>query len=392
MATGTQDTAGYYVWEVAGKPVVVRVHLEVIDRMLPEVMRGFGAVPKRGAEVGGVLIGTIARDDDQTIVSVEDFEPVECGYKRGPSFLFVDEERAAFADAVARWRPDDARPAYAVGFYRSHTRDGMQLAEEDVQLMDEFFSSPAHVALLIRPYATKVSTAGFFFRENGVFPEATPLEFPFRRRELAGEEAPPRRPLESRSMDQRAEPRSIERRAPRPMRDTRPVPEPEPEEEYAPPEMARQTGPAYAVTLPSRSRLRSAIWIPLSFVFLLFGVALGMMISLSRAPGRSDTGDLSLGLAVGRADQDVVLENGRPQESGYNLSVKWDRAAAAVHAAQHGVLEIEDGKYTKSVDLDPAQLSSGGIVYRNSSPTVRFRLTVYPRARVSVTETAEWKQ
>jgi hypothetical protein len=386
MAIGTQDAAGYYVWEVVGKPVVVRVHLEVIDRMLPEVMRGFGAVPKRGAEVGGVLIGTIARDDDQTIVSIEDFEPVECGYKRGPSYLFVNEERAAFAEAVARWRPEDSRPAYAVGFYRSHTRDGMQLAEEDAQLMDEFFTSPAHVALLIRPYATKVSTAGFFFREDGVFQEATPLEFPFRRRELAGEDPPPRR-----SMEQRAEQRGMERRAPRPMREMRAVPEPE--EEYAPPtEMPRQAGPAYAVTLPSRSRLRSAIWIPLSFVFLLFGVALGMMISLSRTPGRGDSGDLSLGLAVGRADQDVVLENGRPKESGYNLSVKWDRAAAAVRAAQHGVLVIEDGKYTKSVDLDPAQLSSGGIVYRNSSPTVRFRLTVYPGARVSVTETAEWKQ
>src|ERR1700733_4055790 len=109
MAIGTQDAAGYYVWEVAGKPVVVRVHLEVIDRMLGEVMRGFGAVPKRGAEVGGVLIGTIAHDDHQTIVSVEDFEPVECGYKRGPSYLFVNEEREAFAEAVARWRPEDSR-------------------------------------------------------------------------------------------------------------------------------------------------------------------------------------------------------------------------------------------------------------------------------------------
>ena len=390
MAAGTQDTAGYYVWEPAGKSVEVRLHLEVIDRILQDVMRGFGAVPKRGAEVGGVLIGTIERDGDQTVVKIEDFEPVDCGYKRGPSYLFVDAERTAFEDAVRKWQPDESREAYAVGFYRSHTREGMSLAGEDVQSMDECFPSPAHVALLIRPYGTKVSVAGFFFRENGVFQETTPLEFPFRRRELTGEEAPPRRPVEHRGMEQRG----IERR-PREIRPSRamaPMPANEIEaEEY--PAAARQAGPAYAVTLPSKSRLRSAIWIPLSFVFLLFGVALGLMIALARAPGRGDAADFSLGLAVAKADQDAVVESAKgAKESGYNLSVKWDRSAAAVRAAQRGVLEIEDGKYTKSVDLDTAQLSNGGIIYRNSSATVRFRLTVYPRARVSVTETAEWKQ
>jgi hypothetical protein len=118
-----------------------------------------------------------------------------------------------------------------------------------------------------------------------------------------------------------------------------------------------------------------------------------MMIALSRAPGRSDAADFSLGLAVAKADQDSVVERANgAKEPGYNLSVKWDRSATAVRAAQRGVLEIEDGKYTKSVDLDTAQLSNGGIIYRNSSATVRFRLTVYPRTRLSVTETAEWKQ
>jgi len=384
MAAGTQDTAGYYVWEATGKSVVVRLHLDVIDRVLAEVMRGFGAVPKRGAEVGGVLIGTIERDGEQTVVRIEDFEPVECGYARGPSYLLGDEERAAFEEAVQQWQPDESRPAYAVGFYRSHTRDGMSLAGQDLQLMDECFPSPAHVALLIRPYGTKVSMAGFFFRENGVFQETTPLEFPFRRRELTGEEAPPRRPMEQRGIERR--PREI-----RPARRVAPMPENEPDQVEYP--AARQTGPAYAVTLPSKSRLRSAIWIPLSFVFLLFGVALGMMIALSRAPGRSDAADFSLGLAVAKADQDSVVERANgAKEPGYNLSVKWDRSATAVRAAQRGVLEIEDGKYTKSVDLDTAQLSNGGIIYRNSSATVRFRLTVYPRTRLSVTETAEWKQ
>ena len=80
MDPSLQAVPGYYVWELPGKPVVVHLHLSVIDRMSAEVMRGFGAVPKRGAEVGGVMLGTIEQGA-QTIVKVEDFEPVACDYK-----------------------------------------------------------------------------------------------------------------------------------------------------------------------------------------------------------------------------------------------------------------------------------------------------------------------
>jgi len=374
MPAGTQDTAGYYVWEVAGKPVVVCVQLDVIDRILQEVMRGFGLVPKRGAEVGGVLIGSMEHDGEQTIVRVDDFELVDCEYKRGPSYLFLDEDRGVLEEAASRWPAEEGRPAYAVGFFRSHTRDGMSLSEEDVGLLDEYFPSPEQVALLIKPFGTKVSMAGFFFREEGEFQAATPLEFPFRRRELTGEEEPVRRTAEERGTARRA----------RGIRDGRV----EAQMADAAPERLIHEAPVYIA--PSKSRLRSAIWVPLSFVFLLFGVALGLMIGVTRGPGH-DVADFSLGLVVAKAGAPEATSDSA-KESGYNLSVKWDRSSAAVRSAQHGVLEIEDGQFTKSVDLDTAQLANGSIVYRNSSATVRFRLTVYPRSRVSVTETAEWKE
>ncbi len=361
--------AGYYVWEVPGKPVTVHLNLDVVDRLLAEVMRGFGAVPKRGAEVGGLLIGHIDHGD-QPIVRIEDFEAIECEYKRGPSYLFAEEDAGAFHEAWQRWQPDAMRPVYAVGFFRSHTRDGLSLAAEDIELMDGYFPSPSHVALIIKPYGTKVSLAGFFLREDGDFPAATPLEFPFRRRELTGEEAPPRRSMIERRPRERnvAEMPRAELTRGEGRRQAEFLPE-------APP----SPGAAYAVTLPSKSRLRSAMWIPLSFVFLLFGVALGMMISLTRGTNAGrDPGDFSLGLSVSKNDD--------------NLSVRWDRQAPAIHAAQRGVLEIEDGSYTKSVDLDMPQLQNGSIIYRNSSGTVRFRLIVYPKARVSVIETMDWKQ
>src|SRR5579862_5448006 len=194
MDSGTQGVAGYYVWEIPGKPIAVHLHLDVVDRLLAEVMRGFGAVPKRGAEVGGILLGTIEHGNP-SIVRIEDFEPVDCVYKRGPSYLFVDEDRNAFEDACHHWQPDASNPAYAVGYFRSHTRDGLALSPEDIDLLDRQFPAPSHIALLLKPFATKVSTGGFFFREDGVFQETTPLEFPFRRGEMTGEEPPPRRSM-----------------------------------------------------------------------------------------------------------------------------------------------------------------------------------------------------
>jgi hypothetical protein len=360
MDPSLQAVPGYYVWELPGKPIVVHLHLSVIDRMSAEVMRGFGAVPKRGAEVGGVLLGTIDQGEP-TIVKVEDFEPVACDYKRGPSYLLTADDGAAFDDACVRAEPDPSRPTYAVGYFRSHTRDGLSLAPEDIGLLEHYFPSPSQIALLVKPFATKVSVASFFFREDGLFPSTAPLEFPFRRRELTGEEAPPRRTMLERVPRRREMRNAVEEEAP--------------EEVASPPE------PAYAHTSPSKSRARGGwVWIPLSFVFLLLGVVLGFQAALTMG-GKSNAGgtiDYSLGLTVSK--------------EGTNLSVKWDRDAPAIKAAQKGVLEIEDAGHSQPVDLDAAQLRNGNILFTNSSKTVRFRLIVYPQARVTVMQTLEWKE
>lgn len=363
METQAQDASGYYVWEAAGKAFEVHVHLDVIDGLLAEIMRGYGAVPKRGAEVGGLLLGSIYRGAE-TVVRIEDFEPVECGYTRGPSYLFSEQEREAFEDACARWRPDASRASYAVGYYRSHTRDGMSLEPEDVELMDRSFPGPSHVALLVKPFATKASPAGFFFRENGVFQETTPLEFPFRRRELTGEEAPERRPLTDRRP-----------RGARALAWT--APENQVEEAAAAPE---PPGHAYAVTTPARSRLGSWMWIPLSFIFLLLGVALGYLAALNVGPRSAASGatDFSLSMAV--------------LKSGDTLSLRWNGEAPLIRKAERGVLEIHDGDYAKIVDLDTTQLRNGNLLFRNQTAAVSFHLVVYLNSNLSVSESLAWHQ
>jgi hypothetical protein len=372
MEPNTQQVPGYFVWEPPGSPVAVHLRLTVVDRLGAEIMRGFGAVPKRGAEVGGILLGALERGE-KTIVRIEEFEPVPCEYRRGPSYLLSDDERATFAAAVAAARHSESG-AIPVGYYRSHTRDSaMGLDEEDRELVDAHFAGENDVVLMVKPYATKVSVGGFFARIDGAFPAETPLEFPFRRREMTGEEAPARRPLQERA------PRS--RRA---LEDFPPIEEPRTEtyESLAsPPPTDYEQLPAYPPPIEPQSQKRGWVWVPLSFLFLAIGLALGYQTALTFAPElreREGARAFALNVTAGR--------------NGDSLTVRWDRESPAVRAAQRGVLEIADGSMTKSVNLDPAQLKEGTVVYQNTADTVHFRLLIYLADRLTVAESVNWSR
>ncbi len=377
MEMPAQGEAGYYIWEAEGKAFEVHISLDVIDGLGADILRGFGAVPKRGAEVGGLLLGGIERGAE-TVVRVDDFELLPCGYKRGPSYLLSPEERETFERAADAMRQDTSEGLYAVGYFRSHTRDGFALTAEDIELLDRCFPSDAQVALLVKPFATKASTAGFFFREFGSFQAATPLEFPFRRRELLGEEAPARRPLSDRGAGGRG--RGLARTAREDPRERDEHRErDQPLEDAVAPEPAESLGYAYATTLPRQSRLGGWMWFPLSFIFLLLGVALGYWAALGMFPRipANIAPEYSLALAA--------------KKSSGGLTVEWNADSPAVRNAERGVLEVRDGKYAKAVDLDAAQLRGGKLAFQNESNKVSFHLTVYLNSRLSVSEALDWR-
>jgi len=332
---------GYYVWAVPGNPVAVHLRLDVVDRLGAEFLRGLGAVPKRGAEVGGVLLGSIEPGlvKDTHIVRIEDFEPVPCSYVRGPSYLLTGEDRKLFDDICQRRNP--------VGYYRSHTREGLSLGPEDLDLLEQNLPLAANVALLVKPLADKPGVAGVFVRENGGFPGKTPIEFPFRRWEMTGEEPPPTP-------------------APAP---AKPAPEivPAPLPQIV--ELPR-------LDVSPRPKSRSGIWVVAAFVFLLLGVLLGYQASRITTPRRAS--DFAVSLAVER--------------NGDNLMVRWNREAPTVRSASRGLLEIDDGGDMKRMELDRANLSGGNFIYRNASDKVHLRLVIYLDPGVSVTEELDWQR
>jgi hypothetical protein len=355
----------------------VQLQFDVIDRILLEVMRGFGAVPKRGAEVGGLLLGTAEVEDGRIVVKVEEFEPVECDHAAGPSYILSDEDRAAFLEAVQRWTPGPERRIYAVGYYRGHTRDGICLAAEDLSVLQEYFPEPSAIALVVKPYATKVSRAGIFFREDGQFrADASYLEFPFRRKELGGGSSGLEKIAAAARFGQKA---SEEPRIPEPAAETQPPVEERPMfgESYGAP-----AGGGESHEAPNRKSARSGwVWIPLSFIFMLLGVVLGFQIALSMRPKQPANPWLEA--------WDMALQVRR---AGEELSVTWDPLSPAVRNATRGALIIQSRDETRTIDLRGTQLQGGNVIYRGVPERVIFRLEVYPRDRTVVSEVAEFRK
>jgi hypothetical protein len=357
-----------FTWEVEGKAVAVHLDFDFVDRLSMEIMRGFALVPKRGAEVGGVLLGRV-EISDKVNVYVEDFEAVSCDYLKGPSFLLSPAEETRFAATVRKYEGAAEQRLQVVGIFRSHTRDNnLVLAPEDLQLFRSYTNDPSNLILLVRPFATKASVAGIFIEEDGEFRREPSLkEFPFRRRELGGipsarptpaEETPASESAAPAGPDLRTWSKDLESK----LAESAMGPSPTPQDDSA----------------SARFR-RKWVLIPLSFVFLLLGVVAGFQAALvlNRAEAEKIAYEsLGLGLDAYREGEGIVL--------------RWDRNAPAVRFGRSAKLYIEDGEYKKTVSLDDKNLQNGGVLYRGLSPGVIFRLEVETQRRGLVTEAIQF--
>ena len=176
-----------YLWEVPQKPVAVRIPFSLIDRLEREAVESFRSLTSRGSEIGGLLVGDVT-PGSPLVVSIADYDLISCDYSRGPLYRLSDADMGRFEQAIQQ---RVAAGRGVAGFFRSHTRKGISLDTDDLAFFQARFRDPHHVALLVRPFATKASTAGLFIWENGkVNGDASYLEFPFRSSELSASPVP----------------------------------------------------------------------------------------------------------------------------------------------------------------------------------------------------------
>lgn len=373
----------HYVWQPPDKPFTIHLAFEVIDRMNVEIMRGFGAVRRRGTEVGGLLLGRIEPGAHHVTVIIDDFEPVPCEYASGPSYILSPKDLQQLRKSLAHFDPSAGRDLYTVGFYRSNTRDGLSLDDYDLKFFREYFPDRLHVALLVKPYATRAGTAGFFFEENGsVKSDVSYLEFPFRRKDLTGEptENPeaPETPIAQPDPRKLPEPpaRASAQAATAALFADTPVKPPD-----APVKRHDEAKPIFASYQPQvpRNDIRAG-WVVFSLMLVLFGVAAGYRFSgmpaLTNAMP-SSVDPYALNLTATRVDD--------------NLLIKWDRQSLAVKGGSRGLLTISEGEDNKAVQMDARQLQNGTVLYRHVAPEIHFKLEVFLKEQRSVVETSVWQ-
>lgn len=433
------STTPGYMWEVAQKPVSVRLFYGLIDRMEKEVVENFRSLTSRGSEIGGLLLGTIT-PGNPTHVSIDDFELIPCDYSRGPLYRLSDADMGRFERAVQQ-RQGGNGPV-VVGYFRSHTRKGLSLDSEDVAFLGARFSDPNQVALLVRPYATKASVAGIFIWEGGIIQgEASHLEFPFRSSQLSSfrpspllaEAAPPPPPQAApassggapipaapksavraqivpiasrREINLPAAPPPAEAPAKEPVKETvvaaapPAAPAAAPSEPAKPAKLAvKEVEKAVAVEVKPATKVEPKIEPKVEPKIEPKVEITASELEMAAEPLNEPKGKTGMLVGIGAAIALVlmilfvypgIMKHGSiptagqsgsalslsTERTGADILVTWNRDSDAIKNASHAVLYIFDGDRHENYDMDLGQLQDGKIMYSPMTADVSFRLDV----------------
>lgn len=363
----------YFVWSVDGKPVSVHLNLDTAAALDSMVRDGLASLPRRGLEIGGLLIGRVRHPNpDQYTVSIEDAVLIESEHLRGPSYILSSTDKEELFNRIRKYSKskEDLEP---VGYFRSHTRPGLYLDQYDFDVLRSYFAHPSCVALLLRPSYDGPTTAGFFIWEEGDIHRASsyrefPLETEFLRQQVPAQSSDASAPVdvplpEPEIMHTRpieAEP-AIPARAPA-ARTIAAVPADSDIPEPPAPELPKHVAVEADEIRPRgrsnrRFTLPSLVWVPTVAVL----IALAGFLWYQRAK------------PVSRA-HNILMLGAEPTPKGLRLT--WDRMSPAFKGGASAKLWITDTHTQKQLTLDPLQLRSGSLIYWPLTDDVNFRMEI----------------
>lgn len=150
------SSAPAYTWQDPGVSITVEMTLDVMERLAAAIQQGLGD-SARGTEIGGFLLGRPTGDGRRAVL-IDDFELVPSEHLRGASYTLSPKERVNLGARLARQKADRV-----AGYFRSHTRPGLYLDQDDLAVISRYFSDPADVFLIVRPATDGPPMGGFFF-------------------------------------------------------------------------------------------------------------------------------------------------------------------------------------------------------------------------------------
>ena len=121
-------------------------------------------------ELGGVLVGRIARASRRWFVEIHDFIPARKGVSRRASFEFNNEAQAQIHDDLTAQFPDKK----VVGWFHTHPGYGVFLSSADQFIDEHYFNDKHHIAMVLDPTKEDVDAGVFVWT-----PEKKRVRVPF---------------------------------------------------------------------------------------------------------------------------------------------------------------------------------------------------------------------
>lgn len=346
------ELESYFAPRVPDSSPAVQISLSLIHRLGFEALEAFKSVPKRGLEIGGILLGQVLpgpTDDFLQTIFVQDYEGIESEHEQGPSYLLSERDKLLFEQAVSRRRNQPSGELRPVGFFRSQTRGGFDFDEHDIGIAQSLFSREPSVCLLIKPSADGNSQSRIGIWNDAVLESFE--AFPFKAAALRDGGFPITSVPEENTPPASAElPAAI----------------PEPRHE--------------AAVAGSRPANWQGTWVRDSAVLLGLAAALLFAAFLTRSAGhttapsgptrQAELEGANISLNVERRNGSAVLT--------------WDRSSHDVQQAESATLVILDSGKRQELHLDRTELETGRIVYVPGSDDVSFRMQLFAPGHSSI--------
>lgn len=319
-------------------------------------IEGFLALPRRGIEVGGILLG----EANSKGMRIEAFEEIPCEHRYGPSYALSDNDRAQMVELL---ESRQANQPPVAGFFRSFASREPVIEEADETFVRVHFPKGYLAFLMLQPTSAEDCVASLrLFRDGQLLPETEEAATDFGTPWAPPEEPPVPEALVASPSPVMDIPEAISEaknqyELPPSFRSR--------EKEFAPawegmPQAARQMEPAWRAEAPIQ---RSRAWIP---AVILVAIA-------------CTAGGYALGLR-GRAPRWTDLHlNAR--NNGGHLELSWDGSAPPAVEASRGLLALGEGTTHRDIELSAAEVRKGSFTLPTAGSEVALRLVLFAKGR-----------
>lgn len=348
-------------WADASVRFTLQLNPGLMARLGIESWAAFKQVPRRGLEIGGILLGRTEVTDHCVNLYIDGYRTVDSEHRWGPSYLLSEGDSERLQEEIRR------SPEQAVGLFRTHTRSqDLALDASDSELLTRCFGQPSALFLLLAPVPGK---AGIYTRVEGelksVFecPIASSLSAILALRQNRTD-----RDRATAHMEQRV--CSIEAHTESLLAMERGITGAAPPLDGPPNPLPQLPPPQLPPPIPERRPVRPG---GAKFGPAKWGWAVALVTALLSLAAIA-----TISRSVHRPTAELSFLRLTLQPTGSSLRLSWDPRAPALKGAIRAVLHVDDGDQQSERILTEAELKSGTASYQPRSGNVTFRVDVYP--------------